>query len=48
MKDQPEPTPEEHEMTPEELPAADAMQYPRHEDPELPGDYPPEEPIHES
>ena len=36
MDDQPTPTDEEHERTPEELPEHQAMQYPGHEDPELP------------
>ena len=40
MRDQPEPTPEEHEMTPDQLPEADAMQYPGHEAPELPAERP--------
>ena len=48
MRDQPEPSEREDEMTPEALPEADAMQYPGHDAPELPGDRPPDEPIHES
>ena len=41
MRDQPEPSEREEEMTPEALPEADAMQYPGHDDPELPGEAPP-------
>ena len=43
MRDQPEPSEREEEMTPEVLQEAEAMQYPRHDDPKLPGDRAPEE-----
>jgi hypothetical protein len=36
VEDQPTPTEEEDERMPEELPEHQAMQYPGHDDPELP------------
>jgi hypothetical protein len=37
VEDQPTPTEDEDERTPEELPEHQSMQYPGHDDPELPG-----------
>ena len=48
MEDQPTPTEEEQERAPREQPEHEAMSGARYEDPELPGDDPPDEPIHES
>ena len=48
MHEDPAPTPEEREDAPEQLPESQAAQAPGHEDDKLPGDDPPDEPIHES
>ncbi len=49
MTQQPEPTPEEQDQPPERIAEEEAMRYPEFDrDDKLPGDEPPEEPIHES
>lgn len=48
MQEDPAPTPEEQEQAPERLPEAQEAAAPGHEDDDLPGDNPPDEPIHES
>ena len=48
MHDQIRPTPEENEEAPERQDEAEAMQAPGQGEQPLPGDAPPEEPVHES
>jgi hypothetical protein len=48
MQEDPEATPEEQEQATERLPEAQEAAAPGHEDDDLPGDKPPDEPIHES
>ncbi|HET8653541.1 MAG TPA: hypothetical protein VFM13_13325 [Gaiellaceae bacterium] len=48
MHEDPAPTPEEHEQAPDRIEESQAAEGPGHEDDELPGDSPPDEPIHES
>ena len=48
MHDQHESTPEEDEQAPEQQQEYEAMEGPGQGDQPLPGDAPPEEPIHES
>jgi hypothetical protein len=48
VHEDPAPTPEEQERATEELPDQQSAEGPGHEDDSLPGDKPPDEPIHES